>query len=106
MRYKGIYDIGDRTEIIFANDVAEYIRILSHNNWLTKFPKIFIELLNDNYDASLKAIKYAPALYFQLNPMFQKDKHIIKTTINSYSKHRKLNEIIFDKYKIIKNNSY
>ena len=32
MRYKGIYDIGDRTEIIFANDVAEYIRILSHNN--------------------------------------------------------------------------
>lgn len=106
MKYKSIYDIGDKTEIIFANDVAEYIRILSHNNWLTKFPKVFIELLNDNYDASLKAVKYAPTIYFQLNSMFKKDKHIIKTTINSYSKHRKLNEIIFDNNIILKNNSY
>ena len=42
-------------------------------------PKSFIELLNSDYDATLKALKYAPSLYFYLNSDFQTDKHLIKT---------------------------
>lgn len=106
MKYKSLDDVGNSTKIVFASDVAEYIRVLSYHNWITKFPKMFLELLNDDYDATLKAIKYAPSLYFHLNSEFQKDKHLIKTTINAYYKHKKIHEIIFDNYKIVKRNSY
>ena len=103
MRYKTKYDIGDSTKIVLADDVAEYLRILSyHNTWIMKFPKIFIELLNDNYKASMKAIKYAPAIYFHLNSNFKKDKQLIKATVNSYIRHGRFDEITYNKYMITK----
>lgn len=102
MEDKDKKDIGDKVEIITADDVAEYIKILSHRKWISKFPKSFINLLNDNYDAAFKAVKYAPAIYFHLNDIFQEDKYFLKAAINSYINHGKFYDFMYYKNQITK----
>ena len=54
---------------------------------------MFIDLLNDNYEASLKSIKYVPNIYFSLNDKFKNDNLIIKTTIRAFKRRNRINEI-------------
>ena len=51
MKYKNKYDIGDRVHCIFTKDVLEIIQVMSRNTWIDEVPSLFIEFLNDNYDA-------------------------------------------------------
>ena len=93
MKYKDKYDIGEQVHCIFTKDVVEIIQIMSQNTWIYEVPSLFIEFLNDNYDASLESVKYIPNIYFQLNYTFQKDRTLIKETIKSFQKHNRVNEI-------------
>lgn len=93
MKYKSKNDIGERVHCIFTNDIVEFIQVMSQNTWIYEVPSLFIEFLNDNYDASLESVKYIPNIYFQLNYTFQKDRTLIKETIKSFQKHNRVNEI-------------
>lgn len=93
MKYKNKYDVGEWVYCIFIDDIIEIIQVMSKNTWIHKVPNLFIEFLNDNYDASLESIKYIPNIYFQLNYKFQKDKTLIKETIKVFKAHKRLNEI-------------
>lgn len=93
MKYKDKYDIGERVHCIFTKDIVEIIQVMSQNTWIYEVPSLFIEFLNDNYDASLESVKYIPNIYFQLNYTFQKDRTLIKETIKSFQKHNRVNEI-------------
>ena len=66
MKYKNKYDIGDRVHCIFTKDVLEIIQVMSKNTWIDEVPSLFIEFLNDNYDASLESVKYIPNISTQL----------------------------------------
>jgi len=93
MKYKNKCDIGNRVHCVFTEDIIEIIRVMSKNTWIYEVPNLFIEFLNDNYVASLKSVKYVPNIYFQLNYKFQKDRTLIKETIKSFKKHKRINEI-------------
>lgn len=93
MKYKNKYDIGERVESIFTKDIVEILEVMSTDTWINRVPKLFIEFLNDNYDASLLAIKYVPNIYFELNEQFKSDRILIRETIKGFKKHNKLNEI-------------
>ena len=93
MKYKNKYDIGERVHCIFTSDVLEIIQVMSKNTWIDEVPSLFVEFLNDNYDASLESVKYIPNIYFQLNYKFQKDRTLIKETIKAFKKHKRIDEI-------------
>lgn len=93
MKYKSKSDIGERVHCIFTKDIVDIIRVMSQNAWINEVPDLFIEFLNDNYDASLESVKYIPNIYFQLNYTFQKDRTLIKETIKAFKKYNRLNEI-------------
>lgn len=93
MKYKNKNDIGERVHCIFTKDIVEIIQVMSQNTWIYEVPSLFIEFLDDNYDASLESVKYIPNIYFQLNYTFQKDRTLIKETIKSFQKHNRVNEI-------------
>jgi hypothetical protein len=86
-------NIGEQVKVIFESDIPKLLKTLSKETWLTHFPQLFIDLLNTSKNQSIKAIRYAPNIYFSLNTDLQKDKQIIKATINSYSYHKRLKEI-------------
>ena len=44
MKYKSKYDIGERTCVLFANDVVDMLRVLSRDTWIKCIPEKFIEL--------------------------------------------------------------
>lgn len=93
MKYKNKNDIGERVHCIFVKDIVEIMQVMSQNTWIYEVPNLFIEFLNDNYEACLESIKYIPNIYFQLNYTFQRDKRIIKETIKSFKKHNRVNEL-------------
>lgn len=93
MKYKDKYDIGERVHCIFTKDVVEIIQVMSQNTWIYEVPSLFIEFLNENYDACVETIRFAPNIYFQLNYTFQKDRTIIKETIKAFQKHNRIDEI-------------
>lgn len=93
MKYKGKYDIGERVHSIFTKDIVEMLQVISTNTWINEVPDLFIEFLNDNYDASLESVKYVPNIYFKLNDRFRNDRVLIKETIKSFQKHNRINEI-------------
>ena len=103
MKYKSECDIGEQVKIMFASDVLNMLKILSKDAWLKYYPNEFIELLNDNYLLSLKAVKISPNIYFMLNRRFRNDNDIIRATINSFRKHNRLNEIDYRNKPIRKN---
>ena len=67
MKYKSKYDIGERIETILTKDTVDIIEVMSTDTRINKIPKLFIEFLNDNYDASLLSVRYVPNIYFELN---------------------------------------
>lgn len=93
MKYKDKYDIGERVHCIFVKDVVEIIQVMSQNTWIYEVPSLFIEFLNENYDACVETIRFAPNIYFQLNYTFQKDRRLIKETIKAFQKHNRIDEI-------------
>ena len=93
MKYKNKYDIGERVECIFTKDIVEMLKVLSTDTWINKVPKLFIEFLNENYDASMSSVKFVPNIYFELNEQFRNDSFIIRETIKGFKKHNRLNEI-------------
>lgn len=93
MKYKGKYDIGERVHCLFTKDIVEMLQVISTNTWINEVPDLFIEFLNDNYDASLESVKYVPNIYFKLNDRFRNDRVLIKETIKSFQKHNRINEI-------------
>ena len=93
MKYKGKYDIGEPVYCLFTKDIIEILKTMSENTWINKVPNLFIEFLNENYDASLESIKYVPNIYFELNNKFKNDRVLIKATIKSFQKHNRSNEI-------------
>ena len=93
MKYKSKNDNCERVHCIFSKDIVDIIQVMSQNTWIYEVPSLFIEFLNDNYDASLESVKYIPNIYFQLNYTFQKDRALIKETIKSFQKHNRVNEI-------------
>lgn len=46
MKYKNKYDIGDRTCVLFVNDVFDMLKVLSCDTWIKYIPEKFTELLN------------------------------------------------------------
>ena len=101
MKSKSIHDIGEPVKIIQCDDVLHILKIMSTGTWINQIPTIFIDMLNSNYDATIKAVNYVPNIYFKLNDRFKNDNLLIKTTINAFQKHDRLNEINI-KYKPIK----
>lgn len=94
MKYKDKYDIGEPVKIIYTNDIIEMLKVMSNGGtWINEVPKLFIEFLNKNYEASLEAIKYVPNLYFQLQPKFRNDRALIKRTIKAFKKYKRVDEI-------------
>ena len=93
MKYKSKYDIGEQVKLLLANDVLDMLKVLSKDTWLVNYPNEFIELLNNNYDLSLKAVRITPNIYFRLKYVFRNDKTIIKNTIKAFKVNNKLNEI-------------
>lgn len=93
MKYKNKYDIGEKVHCLFTEDIVKIIQTMSQNTWIYEVPNLFIEFLNDNYDASLESVKYIPNIYFQLNYTFQKDRTLIRETIKAFQKHNRVNEI-------------
>ena len=87
MNHKSKYDIGERAIVVLSSNVEEYLKELSKNCFLTNFPKDFIDLLNDNYDACINCIRFSPALYFYLSNEFKKD--INETIIRTMVKYAK-----------------
>ena len=100
MKHKSKYDIGERAIVVLSSNVEEYLKELSKNCFLTNFPKDFIDLLNENYDACINCIRFSPALYFYLSNEFKKDKYIIKLTRKAYKKFNKVNELYFKNNKL------
>ena len=93
MKYKSKYDIGEQVRLILANDVLDMLKVLSKDIWLVNYPNEFIELLNDNYNLSLKAVRITPNIYFRLKHVFRNDKTIIKNTIKAFRVNNRINEI-------------
>lgn len=93
MKYKDKNDIGEFAQCILAKDVVEILKVMSKDTWIKRLPKMFIDLLNDNYEASLKSIKYVPNIYFYLNNKFKNDNLIIKATIKSFKRKNRMDEI-------------
>ena len=93
MKYKKRYDIGQEVKLIFDNDALEILRVISLNTWIYEIPSMLIELIDDNFYIALKAVKYVPNLYFKLNDKFRNDRQLINTTIKSFRKHNRINEI-------------
>ena len=100
MNHKSKYDIGERAIVVLSSNVEEYLKELSKNCFLTNFPKDFIDLLNENYDACINCIMFSPALYFYLSNEFKKDKYIIKLTRKAYKKFNKVKELYFKNNKL------
>lgn len=93
MKYKSKYDIGEQVKLLLANDVLDMLKVLSKDTWLVNYPNEFIELLNDNYNLSLKAVRITPNIYFRLKHVFRNDKTIIKNTIKAFRVNNRINEI-------------
>lgn len=93
MKYKEKYDIGEPVHCIFTSDIVNILKVMSENTWIHNVPDLFIDFLNQNYDASLESVKYVPNIYFRLNNKFKNDKNLIKATIKSFQKHNKVNKI-------------
>ena len=93
MKYKSKYDIGEQVKLLLANNVLGMLKVLSKDTWLVNYPNEFIELLNDNYDLSLKAVRITPNIYFRLKYVFRNDKTIIRNTIKAFKVNNKINEI-------------
>lgn len=93
MKYKSKYDIGEQVKLLLANNVLDMLKVLSKDTWLVNYPNEFIELLNDNYDLSLKAVRITPNIYFRLKYVFRNDKTIIRNTIKAFKVNNKINEI-------------
>jgi hypothetical protein len=93
MKYKSRYDIGQEVKIIFANDALEILRVISIKTWINEIPSMLIELIDDNFDIALKAVKYVPNVYFKLNDKFRNDRQLINVTIKSFRKHNRINEV-------------
>ena len=101
MKYKSKYDIGEKVHCLFTEEIDDIIKTISKNTWIYETPELFISFLNDNFNASLEAVKYIPNIYFQLNDRFKNDNLLIKTTINAFKKYGRIDEINI-KYKPIK----
>lgn len=93
MKYKSRYDIGKEVKVIFDNDALEIMKVMSVNTWINEIPIMLIELIDDNYDIALRAVKYVPNVYFKLNDKFRSDRQLINATIKSFHKHNRINEI-------------
>lgn len=93
MKYKDKNDIGEFVQCVLAKDVVDILKVMSKDAWIKYIPKMFIDLLNDNYEASLKSIKYVPNIYFSLNDKFKNDNLVIKTTIRAFKRRNRINEI-------------
>lgn len=104
MKYKSKYDIGERIETMLTKDIVDIIEVMSTDTWINKVPKLFIEFLNDNYDASLLSVRYVPNIYFELNEQFKRDPVLIRETIKGFKKHNKLNEINIRYKPLVKRN--
>ena len=98
MKHKSKYDIGERAIVVLSSNVKGYLKELSKNCFLINFPKDFIDLLNENYDACINCISFSPALY--LGNELKKDKYIIKLTRKAYKKFNKVNELYFKNNKL------
>ena len=66
MKSKSIHDIGEPVKIIQCDDVLHILKIMSTGTWINQIPTIFIDMLNSNYDATIKAVNYVPNIYFKL----------------------------------------
>lgn len=88
-----VYDLGTEVKILFVDDIPKIIKLMSKDTWLIRFPQIFAELLYSNKQTVLETIRYAPNIYFYLKEDFKRDKQIIKATINSFERHKKIHEI-------------
>lgn len=93
MKHKSIYDIGEPVKIIQSDDVLHILKVMSTGTWINQVPTMFIDILNSNYDATVKAVRYVPNIYFRLNDKFKNDHKLIKATIKGFQKHNKSNEL-------------
>ena len=100
MKHKSKYDIGERAIVVLSSNVEGYLKELSKNCFLINFPKDFIDLLNENYDACINCISFSPALYFYLSNELKKDKYIIKLTRKPHKIFKK--KIRFSRFNNIK----
>lgn len=88
-----IHQSPEQVKVIFESDIPKMLKILSKGSWLENFPTQFIELLNGNKQRSIESIKYAPNIYFFLNPKLKRDKQVIRATIKSFKYNNRLKEI-------------
>lgn len=101
-----ISNLGQQVKIVYEEDIPKMVKVLSKGVWLEQIPPLFIELLSGSKTRIIETIKYAPNIYFQLSQKFQKDKQIIKTTVEAFKYHNKIDEIITYTVPLIKRIDY
>lgn len=87
-----VYDLGKEVKILYCDGVPNILKVMSKNCWLQHFPKIFIDLIN-NEELAIQSIKYAPNIYFSLDLKFKKDKRIIRETISAFKNSNRIQEL-------------
>lgn len=93
MKRRNNNDIGQYVKLIFDEDALNILKVMSQDTWITNFPKLIVELINSKYVIALKAVEYAPSIYFEFSNQLKKDRQIIRKTIKSYQKHNRIKEI-------------
>ena len=93
MKRRNGNEIGRFVKIIFDEDALNILKIMSQDTWINNFPNLIVEMINSKYDIALKAVEYAPNIYFEFSNQLKKDRQIIRKTIKSYQKHKRIAEI-------------
>lgn len=57
-------EIGQYVKLIFDEDALNILKVMSKDTWITNFPKLIVEMINSKYIIALKAVEYAPSIYF------------------------------------------
>ena len=86
-------ETGQYVKILCDDEALNILRVMSRDTWIINFPNIIVELITSKFSIALKAIEYAPSIYFEYNINLRNNKKIIRKTIISYKKHGHINDI-------------
>ena len=100
MKKKEYYSFGDPVKLLLRDDCLEILKYAKDG----KVAPFFHEFYKDNIKWASKFIRIFPSCYFDLPKRLKSNKHIVRTTINSYKKEGRLKEINISSVPLTLNN--
>lgn len=93
MKTKDKMDVGKEVRILQPHEVVDILRVINKKSYIHEVPSILTQLINSNYNVALKAVEYAPSVYFKLNKYYRNDKKLMFKTIKSFQRQQRRFEL-------------